>query len=55
MIYYTNYEKKDSFELYDLENDLEELTDLYSTQSSVASSMKEELMPKLHTVNTSHK
>ena len=32
LIYYTGYESQDSFELYNLENDPEELLDLYPTQ-----------------------
>jgi len=48
LIYYTGYEKQDSFELYDLENDLEELTDLYPTQPAIASALREELLAKFH-------
>jgi arylsulfatase A-like enzyme len=48
LIYYTGYEKTDSFELYDLENDLEELTDLYPSEPSIASAMREELLAKFH-------
>ena len=48
LIYYTGYEKQDSFELYDLEDDLEELTDLYPTQPALASSMREELLARFH-------
>jgi hypothetical protein len=39
------------FELYDLENDLEELTDLYSTQPAIAASMREELLASLRAAN----
>lgn len=55
MIYYTGYEKEDSFELYDLENDLEELTDLYSTQPDIAAQMREELIARLHQANANLK
>jgi arylsulfatase A-like enzyme len=48
LIYYTGYEKADSFELYDLENDFEELTDLYSSKPSIVSAMREELLTKFH-------
>ncbi len=51
LIYYTGYEKDDAFELYDLENDLEELVDLYPSQPSVAATMREELLAKLNDVN----
>ncbi len=51
LIYYTGYEKEDSFELYDLENDLEELTDLYSANPVVAASMREELLTQFHQAN----
>ncbi len=51
MIYYTGYEGGDSFELYDLENDLEELNDLYPEDLSVAKVMKEELLDTLSRVN----
>jgi hypothetical protein len=48
LIYYTGYEAQDSFELYDLENDLEEMNDLYLTQTDLAASMREELLTKFH-------
>jgi arylsulfatase A-like enzyme len=51
MIYYTGYGQEDLFELYDLENDLEELTDLYSTQPAIAASMREELLASLRAAN----
>lgn len=51
MIYYTGYDKDDSFELYDLENDVEELTDLYPSQPAIASLMREELLAKLADAN----
>jgi arylsulfatase A-like enzyme len=51
MIYYTGYEGEDSFELYDLENDYEELEDLYPQGPSFAKTMKDELLEKLNSVN----
>ena len=51
MIYYTGYEAKDSFELYDLENDYEELKDLYPDQPSFSKAMQDELLEKLDRVN----
>ena len=51
MIYYTGYEKEDAFELFDMENDLEEMTNLYSSQSQVAASMRDELLERLHKAN----
>ena len=51
LIYYTGYEAKDSFELYDLENDSEELEDLFPAQPVIAKKLKEELLDKLSDVN----
>lgn len=51
LICYKGYEASDSFELYDLENDYEELTDLYPAKPAVAKSMQDELLAKLHDVN----
>jgi arylsulfatase A-like enzyme len=51
MIYYTGYEEKDSFELYDLENDLEEMNNLYAIGDSLSKSLAGELLDKLQTVN----
>ncbi len=44
LIYYTGYEAADSFELYDLESDAEELEDLYPAQPAIAKSLSEELL-----------
>lgn len=44
LIYYTGYEGMDSFELYDLESDKEELEDLYPAQPAIAATLKEELL-----------
>jgi hypothetical protein len=55
MIYYTGYENQDSFELYDLESDPEELLDLYPSQPDIASPMKNELLAKLASENQKFK
>lgn len=47
LIYYTGYEAEDSFELYDLENDIEELRDLAPDQPAILKVMKEELLDSL--------
>jgi arylsulfatase A-like enzyme len=44
MIYYKGYQNVDSFELYDLDKDPEELTDLYGTETSLASDLRSELL-----------
>lgn len=55
LIYYTGYEKEDSFEFYDLEQDYEELVDLYSSQPSALKIMKDELLEKLDSVNAKYR
>lgn len=50
LIHYKGYNLPDSFELYDTENDPEELVNLYS-QSNKAAELKDELLEKLNTVN----
>jgi hypothetical protein len=45
LIYYTGYGKHpDTFELYNLKDDVEEMKDLYSKRPKIASLMKEELL-----------
>jgi len=51
LIYYTGYEGEDSFELYNLESDPEELVDLYPGQPEIAGQMKSELLAKLAAEN----
>ena len=51
MVYYTGYSSEDSFELYNLEDDPEELQDLYPEGSVLAKTMQEELLDKLNEVN----
>lgn len=55
MIYYTGYGSKDSFELYDLEHDMEELNDLYPLQPAVAKSMQDHLLQTLSDVNQKYR
>ncbi len=47
LIYYTGYLDEDSFELYDMESDPEEMTDLYPAQPAILKKMKEELLDSL--------
>ncbi len=54
LIYYTGYESDDSFELYDLDADLEELTDLYPQQPAIAKRMKEELLESFLDANKAY-
>jgi hypothetical protein len=51
LIYYTGYEAEDSFELYDLETDIEEINDLYPSLPAFGKKMKEELLEKISAVN----
>ena len=50
LIYYTGYPKRpDTFELYDLKHDIDEMKDLYSLDLVTASQMKEELLDTFET------
>jgi choline-sulfatase len=51
LIYYTGYEAEDSFELYDLGEDVEELEDLYPAKPSFAALLEEELLESLFEAN----
>ncbi|HMX74639.1 MAG TPA: sulfatase-like hydrolase/transferase [Anaerolineales bacterium] len=51
LIYYTGYEAEDSFELYDLSENIEELHDLYPDQPAFAKQMKEELLEAFFEAN----
>jgi len=56
LIFYRGYYYEgDKFELYDLQNDPEELNDLYSSDSSIAQPLREELLAKLEAVNAPYK
>ena len=48
LIYYTGREAEDSFELYDLDSDYEEMHDLYPKAPAIAKTLKEELLDKFH-------
>ena len=52
---YSNYDGKDTFELYNIEDDPEELNDLYLKKSALASSMRDELLAKVESVNSKYK
>jgi len=51
LIYYMGYEPDDTFELYDLHADIEELDDLYPAQPAIARRMKAELLDSLFDSN----
>lgn len=54
LIYYKGYQGyEDSFELYDLQEDIEELDNLFKKDTITASTMKEELLDALATANDS--
>jgi arylsulfatase A-like enzyme len=55
LICYTGYKASDSFELYDQENDLEELHNLYPQQPVIAKPLREELLDRLSTANQNFK
>jgi arylsulfatase A-like enzyme len=56
IIMYRGYEVfgKDVFELYDLQNDPEEIDDLFSNESTLAADLKTELIKKLDAINRAH-
>ncbi|HEY9525646.1 MAG TPA: sulfatase [Anaerolineales bacterium] len=56
IIMYRGYEVfgKDVFELYDLQNDPEEMNDLFSKESALANDLKTELIKKLDEINKAH-
>jgi hypothetical protein len=55
LIFYRGYFSEDRFELYDLQNDAEELKNLYSDDFPVAKAMRDELLTKLDAVNAPYK
>ena len=55
LIFYRGYSHADQFELYDLQNDPEELKNLYSDTLPVAKAMRDELLAKLDAVNAPYK
>ena len=54
MIFYRGYYAEDHFELYDLEQDPEELNDLYPGNPAIAVQLREELLTKLEKVNAGY-
>lgn len=57
LIYYMGYEqygKEDTFELYDIEDDPEELKDLYSPSLSTAQDLRRELLERVQAENVSY-
>jgi arylsulfatase A-like enzyme len=51
LTYYMGYQAEDSFELYDLDADIEEMNDLYPSQPAFGKKMKDELLETIFTVN----
>ncbi len=51
LVYYTGYEPEDTFELYDLESDIEEMEDLYPAQPAIAKKLQEELLDTFSDAN----
>ena len=54
LIRYLGYggEYEDAYELYNLENDIEEMNDLYTSETTIASQMKTELLEALNVANS---
>jgi arylsulfatase A-like enzyme len=48
------YDRKDKFELYDMESDPEELNDLYSEDSPIAGPLQDELLSRIETANSKY-
>jgi len=57
LIHYLGYGEKydDAYELYNLENDIEEMNDLYTNETVIASQMKAELLGALNASNARFK
>jgi arylsulfatase A-like enzyme len=51
---YLEYDRKDKFELYDLENDPEELNDLYPENSSIAKPLQDELLTRIEAADSKY-
>ncbi|MGE5071841.1 MAG: sulfatase [Anaerolineae bacterium] len=52
---YAQYDNQDAFELYDIDNDPEELNDLYSESLPLAKDLREELLAKVDQENARYK
>ncbi|MCE9646930.1 MAG: sulfatase-like hydrolase/transferase [Chloroflexi bacterium] len=55
LIYYTGYEAEETFELYDMENDPEELDDLYPSEPSFAKQLRKELLESFLAADKSYR
>jgi hypothetical protein len=56
LVHYFGYEEyDDEYELYGLENDPDELVNLYSSSDSVVLALKDELLMKLKQSNTNNR
>ncbi|MCP4356838.1 MAG: sulfatase-like hydrolase/transferase [Chloroflexi bacterium] len=51
LVHYFGYSKEDEFQMYNLADDPEELTDIVNSESVVAAAMKQTLLQKLEEVN----
>jgi len=51
MTYYKGYQAEDNFELYNIEDDREEIRNLYPSLRAVSDTMREELLSSLETAN----
>ena len=52
MTYYKGYQAEDNFELYNIEDDREEIRNLYPSLKAVSDTMREELLSSLETANS---
>jgi len=55
LVHYTGYGTDDSFELYNLHEDMEELNNLYSQNPAIAKSLREELLDSLSDADQPYK
>ena len=55
LIYYKGYEAEDSFELYNLHENIEELTDMYPQNPAIAKTLREELLDSLSDADRPYK
>ena len=57
MIHYLGYGGKydNAYELYNLDNDIEEMNDLYTSETAIASQMKAALLEALNAANSRFK
>jgi len=55
LIYYEGYESENTFELYDLEKDPEEMIDFYNVDTAIASHLRDELKARLDDANRGYR